>query len=92
MAGIVRPEDGQHYWVTSFNFPPTFMAYVKTRPILPGRGSVAGRALLEGDVVHIADVLADPESLSVKPRKGVPTERFLPFRSYARERRSVSSC
>ena len=61
MAGIVRPKDGQHYWVTSFNFPPTFMAYVKTRPILPGRGSVAGRALLERDVVHIADVLADPE-------------------------------
>ena len=37
------------------------MDYVKTRPILRDRGSVAGRALLEGRVVHIADVLADPD-------------------------------
>ena len=37
------------------------MDYVKTRPILADRGSVAGRALLERGVVHIADVLADPE-------------------------------
>ena len=37
------------------------MDYVRTRPILPDRGSVAGRALLERGVVHIADVLADPE-------------------------------
>jgi GAF domain-containing protein len=61
MAGIVRPKDGEHYWVTSLNFPPAFMDYVKTRPIMRERGSVAGRALLEGRVVHIADVLADPD-------------------------------
>ena len=61
MAGIVRPRDGQHYWATDYNFPPAFMDYVKTRPILADRGSVAGRALLERGVVHIADVLADPE-------------------------------
>jgi GAF domain-containing protein len=61
MAGIVRPKDGEHYWVTNFNFPPAFTDYVKTRPILPDRGSVAGRALLERDAVHIVDVLTDPE-------------------------------
>jgi two-component system, NtrC family, sensor kinase len=61
MAGIVRPKDGEHYWVTSLNFPPAFMDYVKTRPIKRERGSVAGRALLDGRVVHIADVLADPD-------------------------------
>jgi GAF domain-containing protein len=60
MAGIVRPREGEHYWVTSINFPPAFMEYVKTRPILRDRGSVAGRALLEASVVHVADVLADP--------------------------------
>jgi signal transduction histidine kinase len=37
------------------------MDYVRTRPILADRGSVAGRALLERGVIHIADVLADPE-------------------------------
>jgi two-component system, NtrC family, sensor kinase len=61
MAGIVRPKGGEHYWVTSVNFSAAFMDYVKTRPILRDRGSVAGRALLEGRVVHIADVLADPD-------------------------------
>jgi GAF domain-containing protein len=61
MAGIVRPKGGEHYWVTSVNFPAAFMDYVKTRPILRDRGSVAGRALLEGRVVHIPDVVADPD-------------------------------
>ena len=61
MAGIVRPKDGEHYWATSHNFPQAFMDYVKVRPILRDRGSVAGRALLEGRVVHIADVVADPD-------------------------------
>ena len=61
MAGIVRPQDGAHYWVTAFNFPPAFMDFVRTRPILRDRGSVAGRALLEGRVVHSPDVLADPD-------------------------------
>jgi two-component system, NtrC family, sensor kinase len=61
MAGIVRPQRDAHYWVTAFNFPSVFMEFVKTRPILRDRGSIAGRALLEGRVVHCPDVLADPD-------------------------------
>ena len=61
MAGIIRPKGGEYYWVTSVNFPSAFMDYVRTRPITRDRGSVAGRALLEGRVVHIADVLADSD-------------------------------
>jgi GAF domain-containing protein len=61
MAGILRPQGGAHYWVTALNFPSSFMEFVKTRPILRDRGSVAGRALLEGHVVHCPDVLADPD-------------------------------
>jgi GAF domain-containing protein len=61
MAGIVRPRDDQHYWVTSFGFPAAFMDFVTTRPIHRNRGSVAGRALLEARIVHVADVLADAE-------------------------------
>src|SRR6185295_17936687 len=41
MAGIVRPKGGEHYWVTSVNFPAAFMEHVRTRPILRERGSVA---------------------------------------------------
>jgi GAF domain-containing protein len=61
MAGIVRPQGGEHYWVTALNFPPAFMDLVKARPILRDRGSIAGRVLLEGRVVHSPDVLADPD-------------------------------
>jgi GAF domain-containing protein len=61
MAGIVRPKDGEHYWVTTHNFRPDFMEYMKSRPILRDRGSVVGRVLLEGHVVHVPDVLADSD-------------------------------
>ena len=37
------------------------MEYVKDIPIEAERGSSFGRALLEGRVVHIPDVLADSE-------------------------------
>src|SRR5262249_39818370 len=33
----------------------------RTFPIRPSRGTASGRAVLEGTVVHIADVQADPE-------------------------------
>jgi GAF domain-containing protein len=61
MAGIVRPQGGTHYWVTALNFPSAFIEFVKARPILRDRGSLAGRALLEGRVAHSPDVLADPD-------------------------------
>ena len=37
------------------------LAELRARPIRPGRGSASGRALLERRVVHLPDVLADPE-------------------------------
>ena len=61
MAGIVRPKEASTTGSRASIFPRAFMDYVKTRPILRDRGSVAGRALLEGRVVHIADVVADPD-------------------------------
>jgi len=61
MAGILRPRGEAHYWMTAFNFPSAFREFIKTRPIFRDRGSFAGRALLEGHVVHSPDVLADPD-------------------------------
>jgi signal transduction histidine kinase/CheY-like chemotaxis protein len=37
------------------------MELVKTRPILRDRGSIAGRTLLDGRVVHVPDVLTDSD-------------------------------
>src|SRR5262245_47342051 len=61
MAGIWRPQGEASYWMTTFNFPAGFTELMKSRPLLPERGSIAGRALLDGRVVHCPDVLADPD-------------------------------
>jgi GAF domain-containing protein len=61
MAGIVRPRGGAHYWATSYRFPPEYTEYIMHYPLRPGRDTLVGRVLLEGAIVHIPDVLADPE-------------------------------
>ena len=44
-----------------YGFSPEFNDYVRNVPVKPERGTVLGRALLEGKIIHIADVLADPD-------------------------------
>ena len=60
-ATITRQKGGVFYRAESYGFSSEFMDYVKTIPVEPERGSVTGRALLEGKVIHIPDVQADPE-------------------------------
>src|SRR5262249_14365521 len=45
----------------NYGYSPEFIEYIRTISVEPERGSVMGRALLEGRVIHIADVLADPD-------------------------------
>ena len=49
------------YRAESYGFSSEFMDYVKDIPVEPERSTAAGRALLEGRAIHIADVKADPE-------------------------------
>ena len=60
-ATITRQKDGHFYRAESVGFSDEFMDHVKNLPVQPDRGSASGRALLEGHMVHIPDVLADPE-------------------------------
>jgi two-component system, NtrC family, sensor kinase len=60
-ATILREKGGAFYRTEAYGFSREFMDYVKDIPIEADRGSASGRALLEGRVVHIADVTADPE-------------------------------
>ena len=60
-ATITRERNGAFYRSEAYGFSREFMDYIKDIPIEPGRGSASGRALLEGRVVHIADVTADTE-------------------------------
>ena len=60
-ATITRQKDGVFYRAEAYGFSPEFIEYVKDVPVQPERGTITGRALLEGRVIHIADVLADPD-------------------------------
>jgi GAF domain-containing protein len=60
-ATITRQKKGKFYRAESFGHSGEFMDYVRDIPVVLDRGSASGRALLEGVLVHIADVQADTE-------------------------------
>jgi len=45
----------------SYALPPDYDAFVRSQAFPPGRDTVTGRTALEGRVVHIADIGADPD-------------------------------
>ena len=58
---IARERDGVYQRVATYGFSDDFKELVRNLPVKPERGTATGRALLEGKVVHIADVRADPD-------------------------------
>ena len=68
---IIREKDGLFYTAEAHGYSREFLDYTRSTPIKAERGSAAGRALVEGSVVHIPDVKADPEYTFVEaPRLG----------------------
>jgi len=61
MAVIHRREGEVYRPAAVLGFPPEFIVYLDVHPLVPGRGSIAGRAAMEGRAIHIADVAADRE-------------------------------
>jgi class 3 adenylate cyclase len=60
--GNIARLDGDVYRVVAFTaMNPEYERLVRARDYLPERGSIVGRTVLERRVVHIEDVLADPE-------------------------------
>jgi signal transduction histidine kinase len=60
-ATITRQKDGVLFFAEAYGYSSEFIEYVKAMPVERGHGTATGRALLEGRVIHIADVLADPD-------------------------------
>ena len=60
-ATVIREKGGVFYNAEAFGYSREFMDYIRSVPIKAERGTASGRALVEGRVVHIADVKADPE-------------------------------
>jgi two-component system, NtrC family, sensor kinase len=58
---ITRQKDGVFFRAEAFGFSSEFMEYVRDIPVEPERRTATGRAPLEGQIVHIPDVLADSD-------------------------------
>jgi len=68
-GNIARERNGLYQRVATYGFSDEFTEYVRTIPVIPERGTATGRALLEGKIVHIADVQADPEYTFAEAQK-----------------------
>ena len=69
MASIPRQTGAIFDHVATFGYPRDFQEVLQRNPISPGRGTVTGRAVLEGKTIHIPDVLDDPEYSFIEGQK-----------------------
>jgi signal transduction histidine kinase/DNA-binding NarL/FixJ family response regulator len=68
-ATITRQIGGKFVRAEAYGFSLEFMGQVRDVPVESQRGTIHGRALLEGRIIHIPDVLADPEHTWEQARK-----------------------
>jgi signal transduction histidine kinase len=59
-ATITREINGVFFRAEFYGFSAEFFEYARTIPVVPESGSAHGRALLEGQIIHIPDAQADP--------------------------------
>jgi signal transduction histidine kinase len=81
MVSIRRPKGVGFLHVATRGVPSEYSEYMQSHPIEPGRGTVAGRVLLEGKPVHVADVQVDPEysMTAISQRAGFHTFLGVPL-------------
>ena len=60
-AALTRQVGERFQHVASYGYTAEYQKYMETYPIPSGRGSVSGRAVLDGKIVHVKDVRADPD-------------------------------
>ncbi len=68
-AAIHRPVGDAYPFIASHGYSEKYAEYMRTHPIKPSLGSVLGRAVLQGQIVHVADVEADPDYALTEARK-----------------------
>ena len=61
MASINRENGAAYQQVANYGHSPELQAYMDRHPIPAGRGSIVGRTVMQGKIIHIPDVLADPD-------------------------------
>jgi two-component system, NtrC family, sensor kinase len=68
-AAIHRPIGDAYPYVASYGLSNEYNEYMRQRPLVPGRGTVLGRAVTEGRPVQVYDVTADPEYTLTEGRR-----------------------
>ena len=58
-AAIHRPDGNSYPYVASYGYSREYREYMRERTMIPGRGTVLGRAVTE--CIQVNDVAADPE-------------------------------
>jgi GAF domain-containing protein len=82
-AGITREYEGAYYYASVYNYPSHLHEFMRNARHERTRGSVTGRALLEGKTVHVDDVTRDSEytmqdfaqKVGIRTALGVPLLR-----------------
>src|SRR5262249_10254365 len=101
MATICRLKGAAYYAAATFGATPDLAEYIKDIRWEQGRGTIVGRTALEGKMVHVPDVLADPEfTMAAAVRRfgprtvlGVPLLReAIPIGVIVLIRRTVRPC
>jgi signal transduction histidine kinase len=71
LAIVGEEGSGKYRYATGYGFPPEATDYFKSTSFPGGRGSIVGRTLLEGKVVHVHDIEADAEFTMWEARRKV---------------------
>lgn len=87
---IFRLQDGLCRMVASFGIPTEYKDFQLRNPIVPDRGTLAGRTVLTRDTVHIEDANADPEYTRIEAIQLGHQRKCSGCRWSARVRSSVS--
>ena len=68
-ATIHRPRGDVYRYTASYGYWDEYDQYMRDHPVKPERGSVLGRAVHDGRVIHVPDVQVDPDYTLVEQQK-----------------------
>ena len=77
MSAIVRLHGSSYRHAASYGYTPELHQHMLNFQFQPGRGTTVGRVALEGRVVQIPDISADPEFVLGSPLRGAGARTIL---------------
>jgi GAF domain-containing protein len=81
MGSINRQRGEAYRQVANYGHSPELQAHMDSHPIPVGPGSIVGRTVMAGQIIHIPDVLADPNYKMAEPARigGIHTMLGVPL-------------